>query len=58
MESFAGEIGSRTSTLSQVLATMEQAGIEFLNNDGPGVRLRTLPPPDRRKESTKTVRRS
>lgn len=43
MESFAGEIGSRTSTLSQVLAAMEQAGIQFLNNDGPGVRLRTLP---------------
>jgi hypothetical protein len=43
MESFAGEIGSRTSTLSQVLTTMEQAGIQFLNNDGPGVRLRTLP---------------
>lgn len=43
MESFAGEIGSRTSTLSQVLVTMEKAGIQFLNDDGPGVRLRTLP---------------
>jgi hypothetical protein len=58
MESFAAEIGSRTSTLSQVLATMEQAGIEFLNNDGPGVRLRALPAPNRRKESTRAERKS
>jgi predicted transcriptional regulator len=39
MESFAGEIGARTSTLSQVQATLEKAGIEFLNNDRPGVRV-------------------
>src|SRR5215472_11981206 len=32
MESFSGEIGSRTSTLSQVQATLEKAGIEFLND--------------------------
>ncbi len=39
MESFTGEIGSRTSTLSQVLASLEKAGIEFLNDGSPGVRL-------------------
>lgn len=39
MESFDGEIGSRTSTLSQVLAAVEKAGIEFLNDDRPGVRI-------------------
>jgi predicted transcriptional regulator len=39
MESFEGEIGSRTSTLSQVQSTMEKAGLEFLNDDRPGVRL-------------------
>jgi predicted transcriptional regulator len=39
MESFEGEIGSRTSTLSQVQSTMEKAGLEFLNDDKPGVRL-------------------
>jgi hypothetical protein len=39
MESFAGEIGSRTSTLSQVQTTVEKAGIEFLNDDRPGVRI-------------------
>lgn len=40
MESFSGEIGSRTSTLSQVQATLEKAGIAFLSDGGPGVQLR------------------
>jgi predicted transcriptional regulator len=40
MESFAGEIGSRTSTLSQVQAALEKAGIQFLNHESPGVRIR------------------
>jgi predicted transcriptional regulator len=43
MESFSGEVGSRTSTLSQVLAALEKAGIQFLNDDAPGVRLRSVP---------------
>jgi predicted transcriptional regulator len=43
MESFSGEVGSRTSTLSQVLAALEKAGIQFLNDDAPGVRLRPVP---------------
>jgi predicted transcriptional regulator len=40
MESFSGEIGSRTSTLSQVQQALEKAGIEFLNDESPGVRIR------------------
>jgi len=44
MESFEGEIGSRTSTLSQVQAVLERAGIEFLGGDQPGVRLRAVQP--------------
>lgn len=40
MESFDGEVGARTSTLSKVQATLERAGIEFLNDDRPGVRMR------------------
>jgi predicted transcriptional regulator len=40
MESFHGEIGSRTSTLSQVQKALERAGIEFLNSGQPGVRIR------------------
>jgi transcriptional regulator with XRE-family HTH domain len=40
MESFDGEIGARTGTLSLVQKAMERAGIEFLNDQQPGVRLR------------------
>jgi hypothetical protein len=40
MESFAGEVGSRTETLSKVQAALERAGIEFLGDGRPGVRLR------------------
>jgi hypothetical protein len=40
MESFPGAINSRTSTLSQVQQTLEKAGILFLNDESPGVRLR------------------
>ena len=40
MESFSGQIGSRTSTLSQVQQTLEKAGIQFLNDESPGVRIR------------------
>lgn len=40
MESFDGEVGARTSTLSLVQKALERAGIEFLNDGSPGVRLR------------------
>jgi predicted transcriptional regulator len=40
MESFEGEIGARTSTLSRVQATLEKSGVEFLNHDQPGVRVK------------------
>ena len=40
MEAFDGPIGSRTDTLGNVMAALEKAGIEFLDNDQPGVRLR------------------
>lgn len=43
MESFEGEVGSRTSTLSKVQAVLERAGVEFLGGDQPGVRLRAVP---------------
>jgi predicted transcriptional regulator len=57
MESFEGEVGSRTSTLSKVQAVLERAGVEFLGGDQPGVRLRAVtraasPPP-----SSSSVRR-
>jgi predicted transcriptional regulator len=40
MESFEGEIAARTATLSLVQKAVEKAGIEFLNNGQPGVRLK------------------
>jgi predicted transcriptional regulator len=40
MESFSGEIRSRTSTLSLVQAALEKAGIQFLDDGSPGVRIR------------------
>jgi hypothetical protein len=52
MESFGGEIGSRTSTLSQVQGALEKAGIEFLNDDSPDVRLGPLSAAERRQELT------
>jgi hypothetical protein len=43
MESFDGEVGARTSTLSQVQKVLERAGVEFLNDGQPGVRLKREP---------------
>jgi len=40
MEGFDGAIGARTDTLRRTVAVFEKAGIEFLDNDRPGVRLR------------------
>lgn len=40
MESFTEQIGSRTSTLSQVQQELEKAAIQFLNDESPGVRIR------------------
>jgi hypothetical protein len=40
MESFQGDIGARTSTLALVKKSLEKAGVEFLNDDRPGVRLK------------------
>ena len=40
MEAFDGEVGARTRTLSRVQATLEKGGVEFLDDDRPGVRLR------------------
>jgi transcriptional regulator with XRE-family HTH domain len=40
MERFEGPVGSRTETLGKVVAVLEKAGIEFLNSESPGLRLR------------------
>ena len=40
MEGFAGPIIARTDTLASVVVALEKAGIEFLNDGSPGVRVR------------------
>jgi hypothetical protein len=40
MEDFDEAVGARTDTLGKVVAVLEKAGIEFLDDDQPGVRLR------------------
>jgi hypothetical protein len=40
MEGFDGPVSARTESLNSVVATLERVGVEFLNDDGPGVRLR------------------
>jgi predicted transcriptional regulator len=40
MEGFDGPVGARTETLRKIVAVMEKAGVEFLNDDRPGVRLK------------------
>jgi len=44
MEGFDGPVGARTDTLRRIVAVFEKAGIEFLNDDRPGVRLLKLDP--------------
>jgi transcriptional regulator with XRE-family HTH domain len=43
MESFDDIIASQTGTLLKVQTALEKGGIEFLNDDRPGVRLRERP---------------
>jgi hypothetical protein len=44
MEGFDGAVAARTDTLGRVVAILEKAGIEFLDNGSPGVRLTQSPP--------------
>lgn len=40
LEADGGEIGGRADTEDKIRRALEKAGIEFLNGDQPGVRLR------------------
>jgi predicted transcriptional regulator len=40
MEGFDGPVGARTETLGKVVTVLEKAGVEFLNDERPGVRLK------------------
>ena len=39
MEDFDGAVSARTETLTRVVLALEKAGVEFLDEDKPGVRL-------------------
>ena len=40
MEDFDGPVGTRVETLMRVIAALEKGGVEFLNDERPGVRLK------------------
>jgi predicted transcriptional regulator len=40
MEDSDGRVEARTETLIRVMTALEKAGVEFLNDDQPGVRMR------------------
>jgi predicted transcriptional regulator len=40
MEGFDGPIGARTDTMRRLQRVLEEAGIEFQDEDRPGVRMR------------------
>ena len=48
MESYDDAVAGRLDTLSRIVAVLEGAGVEFLNDDRPGVRLKSRNGPDRR----------
>jgi hypothetical protein len=40
MEGFDDAVSARTDTLTRVVVTLEKAGVEFLDDGSPGVRLK------------------
>jgi predicted transcriptional regulator len=44
MEGNDGPVNARTESLTRVVVTLEKAGVEFLDGDQPGVRMRAVPP--------------
>ena len=43
MEGFDGPVGARTDTVGKIAAVLQKAGVEFLNDAQPGVRLVAQP---------------
>lgn len=43
LETRPGPLGAYETTIAVIRATFEKAGIEFMNGDAPGVRLRKQP---------------
>ncbi len=42
IEGFDGPAGARTDTIRKVVFVLEKSGIEFLNDDRPGVRVKQV----------------
>ena len=42
MENFVGPVATRAETLGRAVNVLEKAGVEFLNNDRPGMRVSAL----------------
>jgi len=40
MEGFDGPVAARTETLARVVLALEKGGVEFIDTDRPGVRMR------------------
>jgi hypothetical protein len=40
MEGFDGPVAARTETLGRIVTVLEKAGVEFLDEERPGVRLK------------------
>ncbi len=40
MEGFDGPVAARTETLGKIVTVLEKAGVEFLDEERPGVRLK------------------
>jgi len=41
MEDIEGPVSARTENIISVAAALQKAGVEFLNDDSPGVRIRS-----------------
>ena len=52
MESSDGPVRSQTETLGRVVASLEKAGVEFLDSEQPGVRMRISHSGQARKAAT------
>ena len=50
METGNGDVTVRTDTIQKLVAVFEKAGIEFLNDDRPGVRLKAQAKPAKASE--------
>jgi predicted transcriptional regulator len=49
LEAGGGDLGGRPATGEKIIAALEKAGVEFINGDQPGVRLKPAKAKGKRK---------